>query len=372
MNNRSDLAFLAILVLSEIALPAGGAVLSVAWLESGLEMYFLLTICSTVFFLTVLEILSKRPLELSGFKGIWTIFEISSFQNLQQLMVEITPDRPHLAPKQVAFTGQTCITVGLRFKSGPLGMPTRFLILGKPLLHLISVNEFRAVIAHELFHTLTISKYRLNSWIFDESQVNGLSRIVNMFSVVRAMIRIFIANREEAGSVLELARERELECDRFASLKCGEDAVASAIVSMQRIMAAKYMHLPHALYDSVSRDPNTIENYVEFVSNVISSRFEDHYDLWVDYNPGSHPSVGQRLSSLNAGSLEQYMRPGIELIRSADHYYLAGNSDMVEKLVDKAFVKLASRCWKQWNSYCSSVERLSDEATRELHFRLGW
>jgi Zn-dependent protease with chaperone function len=118
---------------------------------------------------------------------------------------------------------------------GMLGWQKNYLILGLPLLQLLSPAEFKAVLAHELGH-LSGAHGRFGAWIYRiragwARLAEALSQESHWGSFLFVPFFNWFAPRFAAYSFVQ-ARRQELEADRLAAETVGADEIANALVRL--------------------------------------------------------------------------------------------------------------------------------------------
>ena len=111
---------------------------------------------------------------------------------------------------------------------GPLGWPRNYLVIGLPLIEAITLEEFRAVIAHELGH-LSRRQARFRNWVYRTRQMwSHLSEQAGT-GLLRPFLRWFGPYFNAYTFVL--ARANEYDADRAAASIAGPEVAARALTA---------------------------------------------------------------------------------------------------------------------------------------------
>ncbi|HUF72499.1 MAG TPA: M48 family metallopeptidase [Gammaproteobacteria bacterium] len=118
---------------------------------------------------------------------------------------------------------------------GPVGWQRNYLTLGLPLMQLLTLDEFKAVLAHELGH-LSAAHGRFGAWIYGTragwTRLNErLQRQQHWGSFLFAPFFGWFAPRFAAYAFVQ-ARQQEYEADNVAATAIGASALASALIRL--------------------------------------------------------------------------------------------------------------------------------------------
>lgn len=153
------------------------------------------------------------------------------FALIDELMTHLDTPRFH----RVVITDDFNAAVSQRPLLGPFGGYQNWLILGLPMLEALSLDEYRAVLAHELGH-LSRAHGRFGAWIY-RIRVAWTRIITQLESNRRWGHQVFEWFLERWAPYFNaysfvLARRQEYEADRQAAQLAGADALARALVTM--------------------------------------------------------------------------------------------------------------------------------------------
>jgi Zn-dependent protease with chaperone function len=181
--------------------------------------------------------------------------------------------------------------------------PRNYLLLGFPLFEVLSPDQMRAVIAHELAHlsrahgrlALLVHRLRL-SWA-------RLVAALDISTPTYALVLLrWYAPRLQAQST-SLARSHELVVDRLAARVAGVDAAAESIVALG-VVGPLYDDM---LWCDVDRDeddgPGPFSRPRPDVWPVVATEGETRLETLLSETtePGdTHPAMGERLQGLGA------------------------------------------------------------------------
>ena len=147
------------------------------------------------------------------------------------------------APHRVLITEDFNAAVVQHPRLGIFGWPRNYLILGLPLLQALSVEEFRAVVAHEFGH-LSGAHGKFGAWIYRLRA--GWARLAAALSQGNHWGKfLFVpffnwyAPTFSAYSFVQ-ARRQEYEADRVSLLAAGKSIVGMALVRVE--LQAQFLH----------------------------------------------------------------------------------------------------------------------------------
>lgn len=223
-----------------------------------------------------------------------------------------------------------------RPRLGILGWQMNYLVVGLPYLKALSVDDVRAVIAHEFGH-LSGSHGKFSGWIYRVRQtwVQILTKMKQQGrrgSVIFEWFFEWYAPYFEAYSFV-LARAQEYEADRCSVAVSGKEHAARALINSELKAQALSEDFWSAFYrqaDKLPEPPQPFTAMLQALGQPISS---DKARLWFsqsltrrhDYYD-THPSLADRLAAI--GYPEVRANPEIELfgpaaaLETAEHYLL--------------------------------------------------
>jgi len=257
-----------------------------------------------------------------------------------------------MQPDLLAFSGDTNISVGLRFPNGPLLKGLVVLRIGKPLMDSLSVVEFEAVLMHELSHRLVKAEFRFYSWLFDRSRISLLNKYTSMIFPVRYLLRQKYLREQPSWQKKRQPEERF--CDAESIRVVGKLGFAMALVSCYRVKHVVSTYLPSHLLKCVRESDIVWGDYINRVDELVRQKLDGIEGLPQEVESMSHPSLIERLrqTSLSVGECG---RRSIPVEESASFKLLESASVNVDQYLDRIFSVNAKRVWKEWHNYvCSS------------------
>ena len=319
-----------------------------------------------------LAIFSKNPLLIKAmiklvwiplglayfiFKAMWIRFTPPQGHNLKhneapQLFAEVEQIRKALRAQRIhriIITPELNAAVAQIPRLGMLGWPRNYLVLGLPLLNMLSVEELRAVIAHEFGH-LSKSHARFGNWIYRIRQVWYLllSRLEQDRSALAGIFTRFFdwyAPYFNAYSFV-LARANEYEADHESARITSAPIAAAALTKVYTL--ADYMDNTYwqSLFDKVKHEQHAPPHaYTQLINStfhipkeILTEKFKDVLTHKTDLHD-THPALVDRLRSLRS-------KPALNLLtRNPEHAYanyvmgrmlLADNDDTGVAHIEKA------------------------------------
>lgn len=190
-------------------------------------------------------------------------------------------------------------------RGGLLGIGSRRVMgLGLPLLHELSIDEFRAVLAHEFGHYHG-GDTKLGGFVY-KTRASIFRTVENLASGNGILHKPFEAYAKLFLRVTEsISRQQELAADQLAARVVGASALASGLIAVNRggaafsgywrnevapVLSAGYrppVAAGYAMFISVSEVANSLDAYI---SKRLEDETVDPYD--------SHPPLATRLAAL--------------------------------------------------------------------------
>jgi Zn-dependent protease with chaperone function len=291
---------------------------------------------------------------------------------------------------------------------GIFGWQENYLLLGLPLMQSLSLEQLKAVLAHELGH-LSGNHSRFAAWIYrirktwmqiyerlHQSEQHGATALFNHFLE-------WYWPAFNAYSFI-LARMDEYEADRCAAQLAGAHTAAEALINVE----VKARFLESSFWTDIHKQ---VQHQVDPPDNVYSSMLtvlhspiaEDNNKLWLKQalaektnNADTHPCLTDRLQSLGYSitKAQKLSQPATIQISAAEHLlgtalqqfatqfdrdwkeaaatpwrqryaYLQQTLDKLQALEQKAQIqKLAEQ--EVWEQVCYTLELQRDEAALPL------
>lgn len=232
----------------------------------------------------------------------------------------------------------------------------RLMLLGLPLLQLLTVSEFRAVMAHEFAHYYA-GDTRLGPWVFRaresmEQVLRSLTgesvllEITRKWGVVALLHMLIVGAVELYWKLLtrftqSISRRQEFRCDELACYIAGSTSLEGGLCSLQRAasgFSAYWHHVSSALVTGFR--PQVADGFGRFMAvPAIAAATAAYTEQQVANEKtgifDSHPPLGARLRKLRALAIpvpREDSRPAIALIQDLPKLELALLQNMAPNL----------------------------------------
>ncbi|MFW2178042.1 MULTISPECIES: M48 family metallopeptidase [unclassified Moraxella] len=243
----------------------------------------------------------------------------------------------------------------MQVPKGLLGGTTNYLILGLPLMQALSVDEFKAVLAHEFGH-LSKSHARFFNWIY--RQRLRFSQIMASFEdsrradwILRPFLNWYIPYFNAYS--FPLARANEYEADRISAQLTSPQIASQALTRLEVIGSYRSEKFWQAMFaDTKHSERPTSQPYRNFVSRYRQDIHADDSQRWLNSalaiktdTTDTHPSLNDRLTALN--SSPQW---AMDTSERADSL-LAISLDELVNHFDQDWQQQVTPNWKQEHEY---------------------
>ena len=169
----------------------------------------------------------------------------TELEAIARIMGEQMPAEVYLVSDANAAVSQRGGTIGLGSR--------RVMLLGLPILQLLSVSQFRAVLAHEFAHFYS-GDTRLGPWVFKAR--NNMARVINnlgqdsiMLSFLRKWAVIALLHMVVVGGLVlywkvfaritqHISRQQEFRCDELACYVAGSASLEQGLCNVNRAASA--------------------------------------------------------------------------------------------------------------------------------------
>lgn len=260
------------------------------------------------------------PLALSFiiFKAMWVRFSPPEgyyikpveapklFQLIEELRVKLNAKPVHA----VVITSELNAAVMQVPRLGMLGWPRRYLILGLPLINMLSIQELGVVVAHEFGH-LTRNHNRFGNWIYRIRQVwyvllDKLEQENSGVSWVFTRFFNWYAPFFNAYSFV-LARAGEYEADRESVAMTNPEIAGSALTKIYAL--AQYMDEAYwsSVYGKVKNEDSppdqVFTHQVAATRQISGDSLQEYIENSLNQQTGiedTHPSLKDRLEGMGA------------------------------------------------------------------------
>jgi Zn-dependent protease with chaperone function len=227
--------------------------------------------------------------------------------------------------------------------------PTNTLVLGYPLLATLSVDQIRAVIAHELGH-LTHAHSRFASWVHRTRLswlrlLEILERHQSVPAHVYFLFRFYVPRLDARATAI--SRQQELLADRLAAAVAGPEVAAQALTAIaigQRLADETFWP---RIYKRVDEDPDPpnpfsqlrpgIWDHVENGAQLLDRLLEQNTTA-----ADTHSALRDRLAKLG----EPPRWPGPVQTPAADYFFGAQKQDLAVAL-DRQWQEPRRRGWRK-------------------------
>ena len=226
--------------------------------------------------------------------------------------------------------------------------PANTLVLGYPLLATLSVDQVRAVIAHELGH-MTHAHGRIASWAHRTRLswlrlMDVLQRHQSVPAHVYLLFRFYVPRLHAHAAAV--SRQQELLADRLAAEVTGADLAAQALVAGEIGSYVLDQTFWPRIFDRVEHDPDPPNPFSEMGPGVWSA-VEDRAllleRLLTDELLLGHPSrLAARIAALGAPP----RWPDAVEVTAADHFFGPQKQELAAAL-DREWHRTRDRDWKK-------------------------
>jgi len=265
---------------------------------------------------------------------------------------------------------------------GLFAWPENYLVVGVPLMASVTLDEFRAVLAHEFGH-LSRHHARFGNWIYRTRQTwHRLLAILEQENSLATKLfgRFFewYTSYFNAYSFV-LARANEYEADRASARVAGAAAAGSALIAVH----AKAAYLDSQYWEKVwagvqerAEPPQTPYSDLVALCKAVPLELGKAYakvalDAKSDLND-THPSLAARLQALGATPRTQFA-----LTRSAADELLGDALKRLTAEQDRTWREQVAPTWRErYDRATKQRERLADleseAAASELSLDAAW
>jgi Zn-dependent protease with chaperone function len=242
---------------------------------------------------------------------------------------------------------------------GVLGYSENYLILGLPLMQSLSLEQLKAVLAHELVH-LSNRQSRSTAWIYRirKTWMQIYERLhQNDQHETSALFNRFFQWYWPAFNAYSfiLARMNEYEADRYAAQLAGSRHVAEALVNTK--VKARFLESSFwpPIYEKVGLQADPPDHvYSSMLSALHCPIAEAQIDQWLKQaltqktnNSDTHPCLSDRLKSLGYSltQAQKLSQPDVKI--SAAEQLLRDNLQQFTTQLDQDWKAATSTAWRQ-------------------------
>jgi Zn-dependent protease with chaperone function len=253
---------------------------------------------------------------------------------------------------------------------GIFGWHENYLLLGLPLMQSLSLEQFKAVLAHELGH-LSGNHSRFGGWIYQIRKT--WMQIYERFHQSDQQETTFLFNRFldwywpsfNAYSFV-LARMDEYEADRCAAQLAGTRNVAEALMNIKvkdRFLQSSFWADIQKQAEHKADPPDNV--YSSMLAVLHNSIPEEDSKQWLKQafaqktnNADTHPCLTDRLKSLgySIAQAQDLLQPTAIQSTAAEHLFGATLQQFAKQL-SQSWKETASTSWRQHYAYLQETKR---------------
>src|ERR1043165_5613858 len=305
------------------------------------------------------------------------------FARLEELRVKCRSVPFH----SVLITTDFNAAVAHRPRLGMLGWPRRYLIVGLPLLELLSEAEMTAVLAHEFAH-LSRKHARLGHWIYrlrlswefmftqylNKPQFEGE---ISSRTLIRKYVNWFWPFFNAHAFVL--SRANEYDADSVAASITGSQSIAAALARIRafdEIIDEKFWP---ELWQQAVKIPEPPSDPFDQLAAFVRTHFQtprpellDRALLVITTNNDTHPCLRERLLNLSFNEPNSLARSLISLpaSESAATFFLGPSLESIRKDVNDAWRKECQEPWKKRYDRGIALDHRIQAVEKSLSHRL--
>jgi Zn-dependent protease with chaperone function len=256
---------------------------------------------------------------------------------------------------------------------GPLGWYRNYMVIGLPLLHALSPEEFVAVIAHEFGHLskrhgrLTVAVYRLR-----ETWARLLGRLEAERHWGQFLFRRFLSWYVPYFNAYSfaLARAHEYEADRTAAEATNPLATGSALASVKvagRYLADDYWPSLYRRAETDAYPPQTA--FSPLAERLPGARRAEEAPSWLQAAlseptgvADTHPALAERLGALGVDAADVVAAArGDGRDETAATRFLADAEARLAALLDRDWLRAVEPHWRSEHAEAQAARRLLAE-----------
>lgn len=271
---------------------------------------------------------------------------------------------------QVVFSGDLNAAVSQIPRLGILGWYRSWLVIGLPLMECLSVEEFRATMAHEFAH-VSRRDGRLSNWVYRVRATWGgvCHRVLQRKSRWNAPVVWFVEwflPRFDVHADL-LSRRTEYRADASAARVAGNRAMAHTLVRLELAGRLLSVRTWPGIMARVNQEPTPPEAVHTELAAVLHSDYPGEAAIWltealrVNTSPGDrHPCLRERLESLGfAGCGVSPSRLGLPAPGSfpAASTLLGESRDSISACLSVEWRDAAREHWKERHEAVARTEK---------------
>ena len=275
----------------------------------------------------------KEPFEPDG-----VVIDLSKEVRLRAELEAIAQTMQEQIPAEVYIVSVANAAVMQR--GGRAGLRRRrVMLVGLPLLQMLSVSQFRAILAHEFSHFYA-GDTRLGPWVFEARSnmarvLNGLGQESIVLSFLRRWAIVGLLYMVVIGGLIlywkllnritqYISRRQEFRCDELACYIAGSESLEQGLCNVNRAAVAFGAYWSHVVMPVAATGfrPQVADGFARFmkapaIAQAASSALEKQLASSATNPLDSHPPLNARLEKARALAIparDQDDRPAITLI----------------------------------------------------------
>jgi Zn-dependent protease with chaperone function len=257
-----------------------------------------------------------------------------------------------------------------------------YLMIGLPLLQALSVNQFRAVLAHELGH-ISGNHSRFGGWIYRQWSIWAQFQARLQYSNYRhwmPVLNVFLnwyAPFFSAYSFV-LRRANEYEADRCAAEISGAKTVAEMLVAI-KVKAQKVDLFWSEVYQQVNQQVTPPTDAYGSLAAALKADLTENVQSWLEValaqktnTADTHPCLRDRLAALGY-TPEQIPALPPDLPSSAAEKLLGNALPALISQLNKSWQEGVATSWQQRHAQVQDLTALADKAVmQKLELEEAW
>lgn len=264
------------------------------------------------------------------------------------------------APDVVCLTWHPRFSMARRPMLGAFGPLRNYLLLSWPLMQVLSDDEFRSVLAHELSH-ISRMHFRLEGWIQGQDltwaiiggRLEGHNEVYPLeVALVRGFARWYVPKL--AARVFVLDRAQESEADRSAVAFTSSRVATDALLRIWVIAPVVAVKLNFEWLREAERTPEMPGDFVSRMGAAmarppavldVKTRMEKARATPTGYQD-AHLSLADRLRRMGVANPGLVEYPGIRTRPAAGEVFLGDSNAAFGERLDRSFRERFMATWK--------------------------
>ena len=290
------------------------------------------------------------------------------FAEIERLRTQLAAPRIH----RVLLTDEFNAAISQTPRLGIFGWPRNYLVLGLPLMRVLTQDELRSVIAHELGHAGG-GHGAFGGWIYRiRATWSVLARQVSeggAAKLVRGFLKVFVP-RFNAWTFV-LARAQEYEADRAAVAVAGAREAANALIRVNVLSR----HASEEFWPSLRRRANESAvppaHLLGDLQQTLASIGPGQAKRWLSEawrrptdRVDTHPCLRERLLAMGIDHVP-VQSAGIP-VRSAARAFLGPAESQLMQELDAAWSSQVATAWAERHQQAHALREKRDDLLRRV------